>query len=603
MSKDKFLLPSVSPEASKFVQIHRNEKQIIVKISLKKIINNDEIFGSRSLKQYLGNKIQFKDWRKFKIAEVETKLELPFQGVLNIRDSLTLQTQPKQNDRVMFYLALKRSKDIINQEKSFKDFETNDSKFNQIKFDNHIIDTWFESPYTDKPQLNGILYICGNCLAHNVSEFAMYRHKQKCLDHLPPGNEIYRDPIHNIAVFEVDGRKNQRYCQNLCLLSKLFLNSKTLFFDVQPFVFYVLTEIERQVDTNKRKYNFVGYFSKEKLSSTDYNLSCIVTLPIYQRKGYGFFLTDFSYLLSRMEYKVGTPEKPLSKLGLLSYRNYWTVALAFRLNDILIETQMNKTTNEYANLLLKLSINDLSTSTGMTHSDIIYALEALDGLRRDPISGNYFICIVKKRINQIIRNFQNKKNIRVELNYLLWKPLIFGPSGGISSKRTDITEAGDSSTSQLSHINLEYSGQTEINNYNSNPNSIAFLLNFMKDDIEDSRSVIEISNDEIKNRTQIIKKIELEKQKSIVDEDDEKLIELDYDKSVCLSDQLGLCEEDRKYLCDNLKNTKNIPVNSLLICNSNSINYGSTIREIKVLEKLHTSHEKRRMKIIEDEDD
>ena len=32
------------------------------------------------------------------------------------------------------------------------------------------------------------------------------------------------------------------YCQNLCLLSKLFLDHKSLYYDVDPFLFYVLCE-------------------------------------------------------------------------------------------------------------------------------------------------------------------------------------------------------------------------------------------------------------------------------------------------------------------------------------------------------------------------
>ena len=36
------------------------------------------------------------------------------------------------------------------------------------------------------------------------------------------------------------------FCQNLCLLDKLFLDHKTLYFDVEPFLFYVLTE--RRID-------------------------------------------------------------------------------------------------------------------------------------------------------------------------------------------------------------------------------------------------------------------------------------------------------------------------------------------------------------------
>jgi len=108
-----------------------------------------------------------------------------------------------------------------------------------------------------------------------------------------------------VSIFEVDGRKNkvgnilqkflnsrlnglQIYCQNLCLLSKMFLDHKSLFYDVEPFLFYVMTEMD------VFGARFVGYFSKEKRSPKDYNVSCIMTLPVRQRQGWGNLLIDFS---------------------------------------------------------------------------------------------------------------------------------------------------------------------------------------------------------------------------------------------------------------------------------------------------------------------
>lgn len=71
----------------------------------------------------------------------------------------------------------------------------------------------------------------------------------------------------------------------------MFLDHKSLFYDVEPFLFYVMTEVD---DGGAR---FVGYFSKEKRSPKDFNVSCIMTLPVRQRKGWGNLLIDFSKYL------------------------------------------------------------------------------------------------------------------------------------------------------------------------------------------------------------------------------------------------------------------------------------------------------------------
>ena len=45
---------------------------------------------------------------------------------------------------------------------------------------------------------------------------------RKCDLKHPPGDEIYRSGT--LSMFEVDGKKNKVYGQNLCYLAKLFLD-------------------------------------------------------------------------------------------------------------------------------------------------------------------------------------------------------------------------------------------------------------------------------------------------------------------------------------------------------------------------------------------
>jgi histone acetyltransferase MYST2 len=77
--------------------------------------------------------------------------------------------------------------------------------------------------------------------------------------------------------------------------------------------------------------------------------------------GYGRFLIDFSYLLTRTEGKTGSPEKPLSDLGLISYRNYWSSVILNKISKLNSQTE--------------ISIKDLSNKTGIQMDDIVSTLQ------------------------------------------------------------------------------------------------------------------------------------------------------------------------------------------------------------------------------------
>jgi histone acetyltransferase MYST1 len=227
----------------------------------------------------------------------------------------------------------------------------------QIQLGKYLVQTWYFSPFPDEYKSCNKLYFCEFCLKYMRKLRTLQKHQASCKLRHPPGTEIYRHEQH--SVFEVDGAKDKLYCQCLCLLSKLFIDHKTLYYDVEPFLFYVLCVYD------KSGYHIAGYFSKEKVSADNNNVACILTFPQYQRRGYGRFLIEMSYGLSKIEGKAGSPEKPLSDLGKVSYRSYWTKTLL----ELLAASP---------NLL---SVRELSEHTGIKKEDIISALRRLELVR------------------------------------------------------------------------------------------------------------------------------------------------------------------------------------------------------------------------------
>lgn len=230
---------------------------------------------------------------------------------------------------------------------------------NRIQMGAYEIEPWYFSPYPAPFTNAEIVYICEFCLSYYDSLLSFERHRHKCTLLHPPGNEIYRDD--HFSFFEIDGRRQRRWCRNLCLLSKLFLDHKTLYYDVDPFLFYCMTT------RDSHGCHLVGYFSKEKESAEGYNVACILTLPQYQRRGYGLLLIAFSYELSKREGRLGSPEKPLSDLGLLGYRAYWAQTVV----DVLMQEGRDE----------KITIEEIGALSAMTTPDVLHTLQNLNMLR------------------------------------------------------------------------------------------------------------------------------------------------------------------------------------------------------------------------------
>ncbi|KAG1078037.1 hypothetical protein G6F42_024464 [Rhizopus arrhizus] len=101
---------------------------------------------------------------------------------------------------------------------------------NKIQMGEHEVETWYFSPYPKEYAYCDTLYICEFCLLYYESHKRLERHRTRCQLQHPPGNEIYRKD--DISFFEIDGRKQKTWCRNLCLLSKLFLDHKMLYYDL-----------------------------------------------------------------------------------------------------------------------------------------------------------------------------------------------------------------------------------------------------------------------------------------------------------------------------------------------------------------------------------
>ncbi|KRX91975.1 Histone acetyltransferase KAT5, partial [Trichinella pseudospiralis] len=150
-------------------------------------------------------------------------------------------------------------------------------------------------------------------------------------------------------------------------------------------------------------------FQREKISTEHFNLACILVLPPFQRKGYGSLMIEFSYALSRIEKKTGTPEKPLSDLGMLSYRSYWDQTIA----EIVVNLKAENGERP------QISVMEICELTGMKKEDVIGTLQYLKAMR---FYNGQHILVVSEELKNNLRRMMSKRKLTVDMSRIQWKP-------------------------------------------------------------------------------------------------------------------------------------------------------------------------------------
>lgn len=254
-----------------------------------------------------------------------------------------------------------------------------------------LFKAWYPSHYPDELIGRDVdrLYVCQWCFKYCRDLVPFLAHRKLCCarNEHPPGQLIYSKD--DYSIYEVDGEEHQLFSQNLSLFAKLFLDNKSVFFDVAAFNYYLLVHSAPNGPGPLPEPQIIGFFSKEKMSWDDNNLACILVFPPWQRRGLGKIMMGISYELSRLEGHIGGPEKPLSELGRIGYLKFWEARIA---NAIL--GMKNKTT---------LSVEDIAQTCWMLAEDVVSTLKEMDVLGTKKKNDGTLI-ISKARVKELVRS-------------------------------------------------------------------------------------------------------------------------------------------------------------------------------------------------------
>lgn len=166
-----------------------------------------------------------------------------------------------------------------------------------------------------------------------------------------------------------------------------------------------------------------------------------------------------AYELSKKEGKVGTPERPLSDLGLLSYRGYWTRVLldilkkhkgnisikvpiflyflglgeVHELPSLIVHVHKPSSSTIFLNLLITttcwslsldtllivFTLQELSDMTAIKAEDILSTLQTLELIQYR--KGQHVICADPKVLDRHLKA-AGRGGLEVDVSKLIWTP-------------------------------------------------------------------------------------------------------------------------------------------------------------------------------------
>lgn len=220
------------------------------------------------------------------------------------------------------------------------------------------------------------LFVCEYCFKYTANEPDMALHRTVCelnTPFPPLGKLVYWDSVAPYLIKRIRGYRHELFAQNLSLFGKLFLDDKSVYYNVEYFDFYVVygfddNDPEIYGSALRKPFKPMGFFSHEVNAWDPHNnLACVCVFPPFQGRRLGSLLIEFLYALAasseHMKGRLG-PEFPLSPYGKELYLRFWCKRLAF----LLLSDRPSSSTR-------KITLTDLANATGFRREDILYTLD------------------------------------------------------------------------------------------------------------------------------------------------------------------------------------------------------------------------------------